>query len=81
MLAYVDNSNSVFARKREIFEKSLLDQGLHLEYEQNRQLGFVKIHASKVSKSQFINIQRKADENEFFKINNFTRKYCYMKFQ
>lgn len=48
VLAYIDNNNHNHARKREEFENSLLDQGLELEYEQNRHLGFVKINASKV---------------------------------
>ena len=45
----MDNNNHNHARKREDFESSLLDQGLELEYEQNRHLGFVKINAPKVS--------------------------------
>lgn len=47
VLAYIDSNNHNHARKREEFENSLLEQGLELEYEQNRHLGFVKINASK----------------------------------
>ncbi|XP_033214628.1 anoctamin-5-like [Belonocnema kinseyi] len=47
VLAYVDNNNHNHARKREEFESRLLDQGLELEYEATRQLGFVKINAPK----------------------------------
>ena len=49
VLAYVDNNNQSHMQRREVFEDGLLDQGLELEYEQNRQLCFVKIHAPKVS--------------------------------
>lgn len=48
VLAYVDNGNLNHAERREMFEKDLKDQGLELEYEQNRQLCFVKIHAPQV---------------------------------
>lgn len=48
VLAYVDNNNQNHAHRRELFEESLLDQGLELEYEQNRQLCFVKVCAPKV---------------------------------
>lgn len=52
VLVYLDiNSNNINnAQKREAFEKSLVEQGLQLQYEQNRQLCFVKIYASKVYK-------------------------------
>ncbi|XP_008215745.1 anoctamin-5 isoform X1 [Nasonia vitripennis] len=58
VLAYVDNGNSVQAQKREAFERSLLDQGLHLEYEQNRQLCFVKIYASEEVLCRFCEIMK-----------------------
>ncbi|XP_015606039.1 anoctamin-5 [Cephus cinctus] len=45
VLAYVDNRNQSHMERRELFESELRDQGLELEYEQNRQLCFVKIHA------------------------------------
>ena len=48
VLAYVDNGNLNHAERREIFEKNLREQGLELDYEQNRQLCFVKIHAPQV---------------------------------
>ncbi|XP_058804828.1 anoctamin-4-like isoform X2 [Phymastichus coffea] len=47
VLAYVENGNATNAQKRELFERSLLEQGLQLEYEENRHLCFVKIYASK----------------------------------
>lgn len=48
VLVYVDNGNSIHAQKRETFEKALMEQGLRLEYEQNRQLCIVKLYASEV---------------------------------
>ncbi|XP_014203700.1 anoctamin-3-like isoform X2 [Copidosoma floridanum] len=46
VLVYVYNGNTAQTQKRKAFEKSLIDQGLQLKYEQNSQLRFVKIYAS-----------------------------------
>lgn len=48
VLVYLENGNIHNMQKREEFEAELRDQGLELEYEQNRQLCFVKINAPQV---------------------------------
>lgn len=60
VLAYVDNDNLSNAERREVFEKDLRDQGLELEFEQNRKLCFVKIHAPQVFHlKNLMNFQKK----------------------
>lgn len=48
MLVYADNGNILQAQKRKAFEKSLIEQGLELQYEENCQLHFIKICATEV---------------------------------
>jgi hypothetical protein len=48
VLVWTDGSEAcseVALRKREIFERHLVEEGLILEREQNRSLHFIKIHA------------------------------------
>ncbi|XP_063990308.1 anoctamin-5-like isoform X1 [Diachasmimorpha longicaudata] len=58
ILVYMDNGNLTHELKREEFENELRDQGLQLEYEQNRQLVFIKIHAPKEVLQTFCGIMK-----------------------
>lgn len=59
VLVFVDNGNIHHAQKREEFENELRDQGLELEYEQNRQLCFVKINAPQVLEKLYYTYKKK----------------------